>query len=61
MEEKKGADKGIEGRLYMTDREGETKTIIISVKGGDVTASQVRDLRGVIERACKSYRCFGCG
>src|ERR1700759_2038365 len=31
-------------------REGETKTIIISVKGGDVTASQVRDLRGVIER-----------
>jgi hypothetical protein len=50
MEEKKGADKGIDGRLYMTDREGETKTIIISVKGGHVTASQVRDLRGVIER-----------
>ncbi len=34
----------------MTDREGETKTIILSVKGGHVTASQVRDLRGVIER-----------
>lgn len=50
MEEKKGADKGIDGRLYMTDREGETKSIIISVKGGHVTASQVRDLRGVIER-----------
>jgi site-specific DNA-methyltransferase (adenine-specific) len=50
MEEKKGADKGIDGRLYMTDREGETKTVIISVKGGHVTASQVRDLRGVIER-----------
>jgi site-specific DNA-methyltransferase (adenine-specific) len=50
MEEKKGADKGIDGRLYMTDREGETKTIIISIKGGHVTASQVRDLRGVIER-----------
>ena len=50
MEEKKGADKGIDGRLYMTDREGDTKTIIISVKGGHVTASQVRDLRGVIER-----------
>jgi DNA modification methylase len=50
MEEKKGADQGIDGRLYMTDREGETKTIIISVKGGNVTSSQVRDLRGVIER-----------
>lgn len=50
MEEKKGADKGIDGRLYMTDREGETKSIILSVKGGHVTASQVRDLRGVIER-----------
>jgi len=34
----------------MTDREGETTPIIISVKGGHVTASQVRDLRGVIER-----------
>lgn len=49
-EQKKGADKGIDGRLYMTDREGETKAIILSVKGGHVTASQVRDLRGVIER-----------
>src|SRR5437763_12158238 len=50
MEEKKGADKGIDGRLYMTDRGGETTSIIISVKAGHVTASQVRDLRGVIER-----------
>jgi hypothetical protein len=50
MEQKKGADQGIDGRLYMTDREGETKTIIISVKGGHVTSSQVRDLRGVMER-----------
>jgi len=50
MEEKKGADKGIDGRLYITDREGDTKSVIISVKGGKVTSSQVRDLRGVIER-----------
>lgn len=50
MEQRKGADQGIDGRLYMTDREGETKSVIISVKGGHVTASQVRDLRGVIER-----------
>jgi site-specific DNA-methyltransferase (adenine-specific) len=49
-EVKKGADKGIDSRLYMTDGEGSTATIIISVKGGHVTASQLRDLRGVIER-----------
>jgi site-specific DNA-methyltransferase (adenine-specific) len=50
MEEKKGADKGIDGRLYITDSASETKSIIISVKGGNVTVSQLRDLRGVIER-----------
>lgn len=50
MEEKKGADKGIDGRIYMTDAAGETRTIILQVKAGHVTASQIRDLRGVIER-----------
>jgi hypothetical protein len=34
MEEKKGADKGSDGQLYMTDRMSQTKTLIISVKGG---------------------------
>ena len=38
-EEQKSADRGIDGRLYRTDREGRTKTVIISVKGGHVTAS----------------------
>jgi len=50
MEEKKGADKGIDGRLYITDAVGETKSVVISVKGGGVTVSQIRDLRGVVER-----------
>ena len=50
MEDKKGADKGIDGRLYLTDAAGETRSIMISVKGGHVTSSQVRDLRGVVER-----------
>jgi DNA modification methylase len=50
MEEKKGADKGIDGRLYLTDANGETRTIIISVKGGHVSVAQMRDLRGVIDR-----------
>ncbi len=51
-EQKKGADKGIDGRLYFHDEseDAETKQIIFSVKAGNVTVSQVRDLRGVIER-----------
>jgi hypothetical protein len=51
-EQKKGADKGIDGRLYFLDEAvgGKTKQIIFSVKAGHVTAAQVRDLRGVVER-----------
>jgi DNA modification methylase len=50
-EQKKGADRGIDGRLYFhDDRSGESKQIIFSVKAGGVSAPQVRDLRGVIER-----------
>ena len=51
-EQKKGADKGIDGRLYFHDEgpSGKTKQIIFSVKGGDLKATDVRDLRGVIER-----------
>jgi len=51
-EQKKGADKGIDGRLYFHDEAegGKTKQIILSVKGGGLKAQDVRDLRGVIER-----------
>lgn len=51
-EEKKGADKGIDGRLYFHDEGagGKTKQIIISVKAGKLHAPYVRDLRAVIER-----------
>jgi len=49
-QEKKGADKGIDGRLYITDQDGQMRPVIISVKGGHVTVNQIRDLRGVIER-----------
>jgi len=51
-EKKKGADKGIDGRLYFHDEggRGKTKQIVISVKGGHVQVSHIRDLRGVIER-----------
>jgi len=49
---KKGADKGIDGRLYFhDDKSGRSKQIILSVKAGEnVNVAQVRDLRGVIER-----------
>jgi DNA modification methylase len=52
-EEKKGADRGIDGRLYFHDenkRDRKTKQIIFSVKAGHVQSAYVRDLRGVIER-----------
>jgi DNA modification methylase len=48
--EKKGADKGIDGRLYFHDGGTTTRQIIFSVKGGKLKATDVRDLRGVIER-----------
>lgn len=52
LEKKKGADQGIDGRLFFHDegRGGKTKQIILSVKAGHVQAAYVRDLRGVIER-----------
>ena len=52
VDQKKGADKGIDGRLYFHDEpEGrKTKQIIFSVKSGHTNATHVRDLRGVVER-----------
>src|ERR1041385_908762 len=47
---KKGADKGIDGRLYFHVGDDTTRQIIISVKAGALPANYVRDLRGVIER-----------
>ena len=50
-EARKGADKGVDGRIYFFEGLGDRpRQIILSVKAGHVTASQVRDLRGVIER-----------
>lgn len=51
-EQKKGADKGIDGRLYFHDEiaSGSSKQIIFSVKAGKTGASHVRDLLGVLNR-----------
>ena len=51
VEQKKGADKGIDGKLFFhDDNSGETKQIIFSVKAGHTNVAHVRDLRGVIDR-----------
>ena len=49
--EKRGADRGIDGVMNLRDEySGEYKRIILQVKGGHVTVSQVRDLKGVLDR-----------
>ncbi len=49
---KKGADRGIDGRLYFhDDNSGKSKQVIFSVKGGqNISVAEVRDLVGVINR-----------
>lgn len=51
VEQKKGADKGIDGRLFFhDDNSGKTKQMIFSVKAGQVHSAHIRDLNGVLER-----------
>jgi site-specific DNA-methyltransferase (adenine-specific) len=51
VEQKKGADHGIDGRLFFHDEKGgKSKQIIFSVKGGGVSVKDLRDLRGVVDR-----------
>lgn len=51
-EEKRGADKGIDGRLYFHDEgpSGKTKQMIFSVKSGKTSSRDIRDLIGVLDR-----------
>jgi DNA modification methylase len=50
-EEKRGADRGIDGNIFYPNGPYGTGRIITSVKGGEnVGVAMVRDLRGVIER-----------
>lgn len=46
---KKVADRGIDGRMYFETRAG-LKQVILSVKGGKLKPTDVRDLRGTMER-----------
>jgi site-specific DNA-methyltransferase (adenine-specific) len=48
---KKGADKGIDGRLFFRyGPDDKYKQVVLSVKAGKLHANYVRDLRGVMER-----------
>jgi DNA modification methylase len=49
--EKKGADRGIDGRITFTvGAKGEMGQALVSVKSGGVNSSMIRDLKGTIER-----------
>jgi len=51
-EKKKGADRGVDGRLYFYDEgpNAKAKQIIVQVKSGHVAPSHIRDLMGVFDR-----------
>ena len=49
--QKKGADRGIDGVIsFSTGPRGEMGRALVSVKSGSVNSSQIRDLKGVLER-----------
>jgi DNA modification methylase len=59
VEKKKGADKGVDGRIYFHDKPGgETKQIIISVKSGHVNPGDVRELDSVVSREKAEIGCL---
>jgi site-specific DNA-methyltransferase (adenine-specific) len=58
---KKGADRGIDGRLYFHDDDsGQSKQIVFSVKAGGVSVPQIRDLVGVLTREKAEIGVFLC-
>lgn len=48
---KKGADRGIDGVItFIDDASGKAKRILVQVKSGKVSSSQIRDLVGTVKR-----------
>jgi len=48
---KKGADSGIDGLIFFQDDLEGAKKVVVSVKGGEgVSVSQIRDLKGTVDR-----------
>ena len=51
QDKRKGADSGIDGYInFFDDNSGKARRIIVQVKSGRVSAPQIRDLKGVLER-----------
>jgi len=51
VEQKKGADKGIDGRIiFQGNKPGIFESVILSVKAGNTGVAHVRDLKGVLDR-----------
>jgi site-specific DNA-methyltransferase (adenine-specific) len=51
VEQKKGADKGIDGRIvFQGEKPGSFESVILSVKAGKTGSPHIRDLKGVLER-----------
>ncbi len=59
-QEKKGADQGIDGVSYFQDNAKAPSKAVVQVKGGHVTANQMRDLRGVMAREKAQLGFFVC-
>jgi hypothetical protein len=59
-DQKKGADRGVDGRLFFHDEPvgGKTKQVVFSVKSGHVGAQHVRDLAGVMARGGAEIGCL---
>ena len=59
QDKKKGADRGVDGKLYFQEKDdGPYREIIVQVKSGHISAAQVRDLKGVLEREKAAIGCL---
>jgi site-specific DNA-methyltransferase (adenine-specific) len=59
QDKKKGADRGVDGVLYFQEKDdGDYHKIIVQVKSGHVSAREVRDLKGVLEREKAAIGCL---
>ncbi|MFZ4556339.1 MAG: restriction endonuclease, partial [Pseudanabaena sp.] len=50
INQKKGADKGIDGIAYFRSEKDDPEKIILQVKSGKVTSRDIRDLQGTMTR-----------
>jgi site-specific DNA-methyltransferase (adenine-specific) len=56
--EKKGADRGVDGLVTFTGKDGHLETVLVSVKSGHVNSAQIRDLKGTMDRESAAIGLF---